>query len=457
MTAFERHPLSSFQSNALSGRIRVPGDKSISHRALIFGALAMGRTTIEGLLESSDVIATADAMRALGADVKHIGAGRWQVTGRGTGGLLQPTVPIDFGNSGTGARLVMGVIAGHDIKVRLHGDHSLSKRPMGRVLTPLQQMGLEVVGPGQNTLPLTVRGTSDPLPITYTLPVASAQVKSAILLAALMGQGTTTVIEPVPTRDHTERLLKAFGANITVSELRDGSLGRQITMTGPHDMTGQSITVPGDPSSAAFLVAAALLVPKSDIIVEGVLINPARIGLFATLKDMGADLTIENQRETGGEPVGDIRARSSKLCGVTVPAERAPSMIDEYPILAVMAAFASGTTTMLGLGELRVKESDRLAATADGLKANGVDVEVGEDSLMVHGMEKVPGGGLVATHFDHRLAMAFLVMGLASENAVTVDDITMINTSFPEFRALVTEVGGKLGNGNAGSATGAAL
>ena len=450
VTLANRHPLSSFQSDALSGRIRVPGDKSISHRALIFGALALGHTEIEGLLESSDVIATADAVRALGAKTEQLGGGRWKVTGCGTGGLSTPSGAIDFGNSGTGTRLMMGVIAGHDIEVRMVGDHSLSHRPMGRVLTPLQQMGLEVVEPGQTTLPLTVRGSADPVPITYTLPVASAQVKSAILLAALMGQGRTTVIEPVPTRDHTERLLAAFGANIKTSELLDGQGGRQIEMTGPHELNGQSITVPGDPSSAAFLVAAAILVPNSEITIEGVLINSARVGLFKTLKEMGADITLKNERHAGGEPVADICARSSKLSGITVPADRAPSMIDEYPILAVLAAFASGTTTMLGLGELKVKESNRLTATADGLNANGVRVDVGDDSLTVHGMAKVPGGGLVATHLDHRLAMAFLVMGLASEQSVTVDDVTMINTSFPEFRGLMTEVGGKLGESAGG-------
>ncbi len=453
VTIADRHPLSSFKTDALSGRIRVPGDKSISHRALIFGALALGRTTIDGLLQSSDVIATADAVRALGAKIEQLGEGRWQVTGCGTGGLIQPNAALDFGNSGTGTRLMMGVIAGHNIEVLIEGDHSLSKRPMGRVLTPLQQMGLEVIEPDRSTLPLTVRGTPDPLPISYTLPVASAQVKSAILLAALMGQGTTTVIEPQPTRDHTERLLKAFGANINVSDLPGGNGGRHIEMTGPHELAGQSINVPGDPSSAAFLIAAAILVPGSEITIEGVLINPARVGLFETLKEMGADITLQNQREAGGEPVADICARSSKLKGVTVPATRAPSMIDEYPILAVLAAFATGTTLMLGLGELKVKESNRLSATADGLKANGVVVEVGDDNLTVHGMDNVPGGGLVTTHLDHRLAMAFLVMGLASENPVTVDDVTMINTSFPEFRGLMAEVGGRLGLVDEGTAS----
>lgn len=436
-------PLTASRAARISGQVRVPGDKSISHRALIFGALAMGRTDIHGLLESGDVIATADALRALGANITRHDDGAWGVVGSGTGGLVAPEGDIDFGNSGTGTRLMLGVIAGHDIKVRLTGDASLSKRPMARVLTPLEEMGLEVLGkdPDEATLPLTVRGMASPLPITYRLPVASAQVKSAILLAALMGEGRTTVIEPVATRDHTERLLKAFGAKIEVNVQDDG---RYIVMTGPHDLQGQTIEVPGDPSSAAFLIAAALLVPKSDLTIKGVLMNPGRVGLFDTLKEMGADLNFENEREQGGEPVADIRARTSKLEGVTVPAARAPSMIDEYPILAVLAAFASGTTDMQGLAELKVKESDRLAATAEGLRANGVTVKVGEESLTVEGADQVPGGGVVTTHLDHRLAMAFLVMGLASENPVTVDDATMIDTSFPEFPALMSEIGGPL-------------
>lgn len=441
-------PLSSSRSSGLSGRIRVPGDKSISHRALIFGALALGVTEIRGLLESADVVATAEALRALGANIEHLGPGHWRVVGSGTGGLIAPERPIDFGNSGTGTRLMMGVIAGHDIVAELTGDKSLSKRPMGRVLEPLQDMGLEVLQPGRTTLPLKIRGMAPPLPVTYTLPVASAQVKSAILLAALMGIGRTTVIEPEATRDHTERLLAAFGANI---EVQDSGQGRVIIMTGPHDLQGQPVTVPGDPSSAAFLAAAALLTEKSDLTIDGVLINPTRVGLFETLKEMGADISIENEREEGGEPVADLHIRSSKLHGVTVPAERAPSMIDEYPILAVIAAFAEGTTTMHGLGELKVKESDRLTATAHALKANGVDVEVGEDSLTVHGMATVPGGGTVETHMDHRIAMAFLVMGLASAKPVTVDDVAMIATSFPEFETLLTGIGGKLYSGSTGA------
>ncbi|MCH9764909.1 MAG: 3-phosphoshikimate 1-carboxyvinyltransferase [Alphaproteobacteria bacterium] len=441
MTAVEPQPLTSHRATSITGRVHVPGDKSISHRALIFGALAIGRTEISGVLESEDVLATGRAVAALGAGTARLSDGQWVVTGCGTGGLAAPDQALDLGNSGTGTRLLLGVIAGHDITVTLVGDESLSQRPMQRVLTPLQQMGLEILETGRTTLPLTVRGAAQPLPITYTLPVASAQVKSAILLAALMSDGITTVIEPEPTRDHTERLMQAFGANITVSQ---GPAGQEIQLAGPHELVGRPISVPGDPSSAAFLIAAALLVPNSDLTIENVLVNTLRTGLFETLQEMGADITLLNVREDGGEPVADIRARSSKLKGVTVPAERAPSMIDEYPILAVMAAFASGTTKMLGLAELKVKESDRLSATASGLADNGVSVEVGDDCLTVRGMGTVPGGGTVTTHLDHRLAMAFLVMGLASDNPVTVDDATMIATSFPDFQDLMAEIGAKL-------------
>lgn len=437
-------PLTSEKVESIKGRVRVPGDKSISHRALIFGALAIGQTRVEGLLGSDDVLKTRDAVRALGAQVELQSDGSWLVTGCGVGGLVEPDDAIDFGNSGTGTRLMLGVIAGHDMTVALTGDESLSKRPMGRVLQPLQQMGLHVLERDRTTLPLRVRGLSAPLPITYTLPVASAQVKSAILLAALMGRGTTTVIEPEPTRDHTERLLSAFGAYIEVNETPDG---RRITMTGPHDLKGQDILVPADPSSAAFLVAAAILTPRSEVQIDGVLVNPSRIGLFETLQEMGADLEFRNERVSGGEPIADIVARSSRLRGVDVPAARAPSMIDEYPILAVVAAFASGRTTMSGLAELRVKESDRLSATAAGLEANGVGIEVGDDSLVVIGNGTVAGGGKVATHLDHRMAMAFLVMGLASDQPVTVDDVTMIDTSFPEFTDLMTNLGAKFSSG----------
>jgi 3-phosphoshikimate 1-carboxyvinyltransferase len=433
-------PLAAHASGPLGGRVRVPGDKSISHRALMLGALATGKTTIRGLLESEDVINTARAVTALGAPaVKH--GDVWQVLGRGTGGLAQPDGALDFGNAGTGSRLMMGVIAPHDIAVTMTGDASLSKRPMGRILGPLRQMGVEV-DDDRDRLPLTMRGTSRLVPITYTLPVPSAQVKSAVLLAGLGTAGDTTVIEPEATRDHTERMLRHFGAHVTT--VADGD-GRRITVTGPAELEGRDVIVPADPSSAAFLIAAALLVPGSDVTVEGVLINPTRTGLYTTLKEMGADVTFLNEREEGGEPVADIRARYSQLSGVDVPAARAPSMIDEYPMLAVVAAFARGATRMDGLAELKVKESDRLAATAAGLSANGVRAEAAGDTLVVHGAAGVPGGGTVATHLDHRIAMAFLVMGLASLSPVTVDDTAMIATSFPEFRGLMEQLGARFG------------
>jgi 3-phosphoshikimate 1-carboxyvinyltransferase len=406
----------------------------------MLGALATGRTRIRGLLEAEDVINTARAVTALGAPA-HKSDGVWEVLGRGTGGLRQPEGPIDFGNSGTGTRLMMGVIAPHDISVGMIGDASLSKRPMARVLGPLKQMGLEVEGDGDR-LPLTIRGTSRLVPIAYELPVPSAQIKSAVLLAGLGTAGETTVIEREATRDHTERMLRAFGAEVTT--VADGGTTR-ITVRGDAELTGRDVTVPGDPSSAAFLIAAALIVPGSDITIEGVLVNPTRTGFYTTLREMGADIVFLNEREEGGEPVADIRARFSKLSGVAVPAERAPSMIDEYPMLAAVAGFAKGTTRMDGLAELKVKESDRLAATAAGLAANGVAAEVAGDTLIVHGEGRVPGGGLVATHLDHRMAMSFLVMGLASEKPVTVDDTAMIATSFPEFRSLMEQLGATFG------------
>ena len=433
-------PLAAHSSGPLKGRIRVPGDKSISHRALMLGALATGRTTIRGLLESEDVINTARAVTALGAPAAKHGD-VWEVLGRGTGGLAQPEAPLDFGNAGTGSRLMMGVIAPHDIAVTMIGDASLSKRPMGRILGPLKQMGVEVED-DRDRLPLTLRGTSRLAPITYKLPVPSAQVKSAVLLAGLGTAGETTVIEPEATRDHTERMLRHFGAVVTTTA-EDG--GSRITVTGPAELEGRNVIVPADPSSAAFLIAAALIVPGSDVTLEGVLVNPTRTGLYTTLKEMGADLEFLNEREEGGEPVADIRARFSQLKGVDVPAERAPSMIDEYPMLAVVAAFARGATRMDGLAELKVKESDRLAATAAGLAANGVRADAAGDTLIVHGEGSVPGGGTVATHLDHRIAMAFLVMGLASQAAVTVDDTAMIATSFPEFRSLMQQVGARFG------------
>lgn len=438
MTHSNPVPLSAKSAEPLSGRLRLPGDKSISHRALILGALATGRTRISGLLESEDVINTARAVTALGAPAQKTGD-IWEVLGRGTGGLSQPQAPLDFGNSGTGTRLMMGVIAPHDISVSMTGDASLSKRPMGRILGPLKRMGLEVEGDADR-LPLTIRGTSRLTPIAYELPVPSAQLKSAILLAGLGTAGETTVIERETTRDHTERMLRHFGAEVTT--VADGATTR-ITIRGEAELAGCDVTVPGDPSSAAFLVAAGLIVPGSDITVEGVLANPTRTGFYTTLQEMGGDVTFLNPREEGGEPVADIRARFSKLNGVSVPAERAPSMIDEYPMLAVAAAFASGTTRMDGLAELKVKESDRLAATAAGLAANGVEAKVDGDTLTVHGAGRVPGGGLVATHLDHRMAMSFLVMGLASDAPVTVDDTAMIATSFPEFRSLMEQLGAR--------------
>ncbi len=418
-------PLSTQRAGALTGRVRVPGDKSISHRALMFGALATGRTRVRGLLEAEDVINTAHAVTALGAPAAKKGD-VWEITGRGTGGLSQPEGPLDFGNSGTGTRLMLGLIAGHPIEVSMIGDASLSRRPMGRVLNPLRQMGLEVVD-DKDKLPLTVRGTDQLLPMEYTLPVPSAQVKSAVLLKEA-------------TRDHTERMLRYFGAEVR-SEAGAGVT--RITVKGDAELEGRDVTVPGDPSSAAFLIAAAVVVPGSDVTVEGVLVNPTRTGFYTTLKEMGADVTFLNPREEGGEPIADIRARGSKLKGVTVPPERAPSMIDEYPVLAAIAASADGVTRMEGLAELKVKESDRLAATATGLIANGVDARVEGDALIVRGSATVKGGGTVATHLDHRIAMAFLTLGLISDAPVTVDDARVIATSFPEFRGLMERLGAR--------------
>lgn len=424
-----RSPLCSLKSKALSGRVRVPGDKSISHRALIFGALATGRTRISGLLEGEDILCTAKALRAMGCPITS-SSGEWEVLGSGVGGLQQPGGAVDFGNAGTGVRLMMGVIAGHDMFVRLTGDASLSGRPMGRVLKPLQQMGLEVLNLGRDKLPLDVRGTTDLIPIEYLLPVASAQIKSAVLIAGLHAAGETTVIEPEATRDHTERMLAHFGAQVTATK-RQGL--RAISVRGDAELVGSQVYVPGDPSSAAFLAAAALIVPGSDIVIENVLINPTRTGFYATLREMGADVVFIDERSQGGEPVADIRVRSAKLKGVRVPASRAPSMIDEYPVLACLAAFADGETRMDGLAELKVKESDRLAATAAGLLANGVDAKAEGDTLIVRGGKAVRGGGTVATHLDHRIAMAFLTLGLGADRPVGVDDAAMIATSFPDF------------------------
>jgi 3-phosphoshikimate 1-carboxyvinyltransferase len=434
-----KKPLRAARSGPLKGNIRPPGDKSISHRSLMLGALAVGETTIEGLLEGEDVLATAAAMRAFGATVARGDDGIWKVAGTGVGGLLEPQGVIDYGNAGTGVRLAMGLAGTHAFATTFTGDASLVKRPMGRVLEPLRRMGVQVLARSGDRLPATVRGPEVPIPIEYRLPVASAQVKSAILLAGLNVPGTTTVIEPVPTRDHTERMLEAFGASIDIATGDDGA--RTIRIDGRHDLKPQKIAVPGDPSSAAFPIVAALIVEGSDVTVENVLLNPTRTGLLETLIEMGADIVIDNRRNVGGEDVGDVRVRYKRLKGVTVPAARAPSMIDEYPILSVAAAFAEGETLMEGIGEMRVKESDRIAAIAAGLAANGVKVEEGPESLLVHGGAGVPGGGLVAARLDHRIAMSFLVLGLAAEKPVTVDDAATIATSFPDFQGLMTGLG----------------
>ncbi len=434
-------PLTSRKSGALSGAFSVPGDKSISHRALIFGALAEGRTEITGLLESEDILCTARALQHLGAHVEKA-AGIWTVIGRGLGGLTSPAGDLDFGNSGTGARLMMGVVAGHPVRAVFMGDASLRKRPMGRVLDPLKRMGLIIEEEGRNTLPLTLHGASNLVPIAYRLPVPSAQVKSAVLLAGLLASGTTSVIESEKTRDHTEKMLAYFGAD--VSSEPGGEGGIRISVEGRKTLKGKPIAVPGDPSSAAFLVAAAILCPGSNVVIKDVLINPTRTGFYETLSEMGADISFENERELNGERVADVRARTSVLRGVEVPAARAPSMIDEYPILAALASFAEGETIMNGLAELRVKESDRLAAMVDGLSACGAKAESRGDTLAVSGLPKVRGGATILTHMDHRIAMSFLVLGLAAEAPVTVDDASMIATSFPEFRQLMQQAGATL-------------
>jgi 3-phosphoshikimate 1-carboxyvinyltransferase len=433
-------PLAACPSPRLHGRAEVPGDKSISHRALMLGALAIGETTISGLLEAEDVINTARAMAALGAQVERWRDGSWHVHGVGTGGFRSPDNPIDFGNSGTGARLAAGLIATSPLTARLTGDASLRQRPMGRIIAPLERMGARFDSADGGRLPLTLIGARDPVPIVFELPVASAQVKSAVLLAGLNAPGTTTIIEPVATRDHTERMLKGFGATIDIAE-KDGR--RHIAVAGERELRATALAVPGDPSSAAFPMVAALITRDSEIVLDGILLNPTRTGLLETLREMGADLAIDNRRESGGELLGDIRVRSTRLRGVRVPAARAPSMIDEFPILAVAASFAAGTTRMEGLHELRVKESDRLAAIVGGLEANGVVCRSGDDWIEVDG-GRVPGGGLVSTFMDHRIAMAFLIMGLAADAPVEVDDAAMIATSFPDFRQFMQRLGAEL-------------
>lgn len=436
-------PATARRSRDLKGDIRIPGDKSISHRSFMFGGLASGETRISGLLEGEDILATGKAMQAMGAQIRKEGD-IWIINGTGNGCLLESETPLDFGNAGTGVRLTMGLVGSYDMKTSFLGDASLTSRPMARVLNPLREMGVQVEAAEGDRLPLTLRGPRTANPIRYRVPMASAQVKSAVLLAGLNTPGVTTVIEPIMTRDHTEKMLQGFGADLSVETDKDGV--RHIHIVGQGKLTGQTIDVPGDPSSTAFPLVAALITEGSDLIIRNVLMNPTRTGLITTLQEMGAQIDILDPRLAGGEDVADLRVRSSKLTGITVPVDRAPSMIDEYPVLAIAAAFAEGETIMDGLDELRVKESDRLAAVARGLEANGVDCTEGEMSLTVRGNPsgKGFGGGTVATHLDHRIAMSFLVMGLASEKPVTVDDATMIATSFPEFMDLMRDLGANI-------------
>ena len=425
-------------AGALSGRIRVPGDKSISHRALMFGALAVGETRASGLLEGEDVLSTAAALRAMGATIERLADGEWRIHGVGVGGLLQPEQALEMGNSGTSTRLLMGLVASHPITATFVGDASLSKRPMGRVTDPLSEMGADFAASPGGTLPLMVRGAHPAVPITYRLPVASAQVKSAVLLAGLNTAGITRVIEPVPTRDHTERMLQGFGANLTVA-VENGE--RVISIHGEAELQPQTIVVPGDPSSAAFFVVAALVVPGSDLVIENVGLNPTRAGLFDVLRQMGGQIEELDRREVGGEPVADLRVRHSPLHGIAVDPDIAPSMIDEFPVLFVAAAMASGRTVTTGLDELRVKESDRLAVMAAALTAAGARVTEQEDGLVIDGTggEPLPGttGAAVVTHLDHRIAMSMAVAGLVSRAGVEVDDTRPIATSFPTFEALL--------------------
>jgi 3-phosphoshikimate 1-carboxyvinyltransferase len=433
-------PLEARSGGPLAGRVRVPGDKSISHRALILGALSVGQTRISGLLEGEDVLNTAKSMRALGAQVERTGNFAWTVHGVGVAGFAQPEAALDFGNSGTGCRLVMGAVAGCPITAVFDGDVSLRSRPMRRVLDPLELMGARTEAGGEGgRLPLTLIGARDPVPITYRTPVASAQIKSAVLLAGLAAPGVTTVIEQEASRDHTELMLRHFGAELTSQS--EGAHGRRIALAGQVELHGADVVVPADPSSAAFPLVAALIVEGSDIVLSDVMTNPLRTGLFVTLQEMGASIEETEVRRDTGEPMAQLRVRASKLRGVEVPPERAPSMIDEYLVLAVAASFAEGTTIMRGLHELRVKESDRLAATAAMLRANGVSVEIAGDDLIVEGRGHVPGGGLVATRMDHRIAMSALVMGLASDKPVKVDDTAFIATSFPDFIPMMRALG----------------
>lgn len=425
---------------ALSGRVEVPGDKSISHRALMIGAVALGRTTIKGLLESEDVLCTVAALRALGAGIKQSG-GYWIVDGVGVGGLTAPEDVIDLGNSGTSARLMLGLLATHSVKAFLTGDSSLRSRPMDRVIKPLSLFGATFDALEGSRLPLFVHGTAEPIPVEYEVPVPSAQIKSALLFAGLNTPGTTTVIEREATRDHTENMLRNFGAEIDI-EVADS---QRITLRGYAELLGREVSIPGDPSSAAFPGVAALIVPGSEVTIENIGINPLRVGLFDTLRDMGANLKIANRRVSSGEPIADITFRHGPLRSADIPASRAPSMIDEYPIAAVAAAFASGQTRFMGLEELRVKESDRFAAIINGLTALGVPVRAEGDDILVDGLSgKLRGGGEISVNYDHRIAMAYLVLGLASEKPVVIDDATAIDTSFPRFLDLMTGLGANI-------------
>ncbi len=437
-------PMTSHPCGPLNGTAEVPGDKSISHRSLILGAMAVGETKISGLLEGEDVLDTAKAMRAFGAEVTDHGGGEWTVHGVGVGGFAEPNQVIDCGNSGTGVRLIMGTMATSPITATFTGDASLNKRPMARVTDPLALFGAQSVGRSGGRLPMTIVGAAEPTPVRYEVPVPSAQVKSAVLLAGLNAPGKTVVVEKEATRDHSERMLAGFGAEITVEDTDEG---RVITLTGRPELKPQVVAVPRDPSSAAFPVCAALITPGSDVLVPGIGLNPTRAGLFTTLREMGADLIYENEREEGGEPVADLRARySPNLKGIEVPAERAASMIDEYPVLSVVAANATGTTMMGGVKELRVKESDRIDAMARGLRANGVTVNEGDDWWAVDGLGigNVPGGGTCESFLDHRIAMSFMVMGMGAKTPVSVDDGGPIATSFPIFEPLMASLGAKV-------------
>lgn len=440
----EPTPMKSRKCGPLKGVAEVPGDKSISHRALILGALAIGETRISGLLEGDDVLDTARAMRSFGADVVEHGGGEWSVHGVGVGGFFEPEALIDCGNSGTGVRLIIGAMATCPINATFTGDASLRSRPMGRITGPVGLFGTQAYGREGGRLPMTIVGAKDAVAVRYVMEVPSAQVKSAVLLAGLNAIGKTVVVEREPTRDHTERMLAGFGAEITIEQTE---AGREITLTGRPKLQAQTIVVPRDPSSAAFAVCAALIVEGSDVLVPGIGLNPTRSGLFTTLREMGADLTYENERVEGGEPVADLRARfSPDMVGIEVPAERAASMIDEYPILSVVAANATGRTVMRGVKELRVKECDRIDAMARGLEANGVQIEEDQDTLIVtgQGAGTVAGGGVCKTHLDHRIAMSFMCLGMSSQQPVSIDDGGPITTSFPIFEPLMAALGARL-------------